>query len=295
MQELITPTQKSAGAQFRNFLATLIAKFEPLRIICFSSQSLSYELKGCFGAATDKHVHYCLLIITGSKCRIDYEIQDYCNSHFYYGRISILCHSKEAVNEAIEANSRFFIQVLQNGELIYAADGLLSDQDLPEFNPGQSVIKARKHWKHRMPLAEGFLEGAGIYLDKGQYNLSVFMMHQSVEQCCSLLVRIVMGYRADFHNIQRLLFLCRCFSEEPFKLFITGTESDAKLFDLLVKSYSQARYSGSFLVDQEDVKLLFARVTSFLELVKVLCSKKIDELQHCIEVYQKGESEKADV
>ncbi len=288
MQELVKSSRGVPAKHFSDFLSELIEKFQPLKIICFSKQNLCYERRGCFGSNLDEHTHYWLLMITNSKLRIDYEVQDYCNSHFRHGRITFICHSAEAVTEAIGLNSRFFINVFRNGELIYSADGMMCNQSIPEFIPTQAVFKVEKHWKHRMPLAEGFVEGAGFYLDKENYNLSVFMMHQAVEQCCSLLVRVLMGYRADFHNIRRLLSLCACFSKEPFSLFITESVLDARLFDILVKSYSQARYSNSFLVDETDAKLLFMKVQQFMGLVKKLCLAKISELQNDIELYSVG-------
>lgn len=288
MQDLINSSKQVHTKHFSDLVANVVLRFQPLKIICFGKQNICYERTGCFGAELERHSHYCLLMTTEAKCRIDYEVQDYCNNHFKGGTITLLCHSAEAISEATGANSRFFINVLQNGELIYSADGMMYNQSIPEFIPTQTVIKAEKHWKHRMPLAEGFVEGACVYLSKGNYNLSVFMMHQAVEQCCSLLVRVLMGYRADFHNIHRLLSLCTCFSKEPFSLFITGTVHDARLFDILIKSYSQSRYSSSFLVDETDAKLLFMRVHQFMELVKKLCLTKISELQNDVELYTVG-------
>lgn len=293
IQDLIYSSKKNHTKHFHSLVSDLVMKFKPVRIICFGKQNFFYERTGCFGAGMENRTHYCLLIITEAKYRIDYEAQDYCNSHFKEGGITLVCHSAEAISEAVETNSRFFLNVLQSGELIYSADGLMYLQPIPEFIPIQAVIKAEKHWNHRMPLAEGFVEGAGLFLGKEQYNLSVFMMHQAIEQCSSLLVRVVMGYRADFHNIHRLLSLCRCFSNEPFELLATGTEQDKRLFEVLVKSYSQSRYSSSFYVDETDAKLLFIRVNQFIELVKKFCLGKISELQHDIELYNCRESEVA--
>lgn len=285
MQNLIKGSKQVHTKQFSDLVADLVLRFQPLKIICFGKQNICSERTGCFGAELESSNHYCLLMITEAKRRIDYEVQDYCNNHFREGWITLLCHSAEAVSEATGSNSRFFINVLQNGELIYSANGMTHNQSLPEFIPTQTVNKAVKHWEHRMPLADGFVEGAAVFLGKGHYNLSVFMLHQAVEQGCSLLVRVVMGYRADFHNIHRLLSLCTCFSKEPFKLFITGTEHDARLFDILIKSYSQSRYSSSFLVDETDARLLFMRVHQFIELIKKLCLAKMSELQHDVELY----------
>lgn len=74
--------------------------------------------------------------------------------------------------------------------------------------------------------------------------------------------------RCDIHNLHRLLMLCRCFSDVPYELFITGKEEDKVVFDKLVKSYSDARYMAEFKIEETEVELLVDNVSNLLEFAK---------------------------
>lgn len=128
-----------------------------------------------------------------------------------------------------------------------------------------------------MPLADGFLMCASECLEKEQYGICAFMLHQAVEQASICLVRVHIAYRSEFHNLYRLLHLCQCFSEKPFQLFLS-TPEDERLFDVMAKSYSGSRYKDDFTVSRQDAESLYQRVASFLLLVKEMCDDKIELL-----------------
>ena len=131
-----------------------------------------------------------------------------------------------------------------------------------------------------MPLAEGFLWGAGECLTNQDYKVSVFLLHQVTEQCCILLLRVHLSYRSEIHNLIRMLRLCNSFSEKPLQTFISGSVEDERLFSLLMKSYSGSRYGNGFFVTPQDAQSLYQRVSTFVTLVKEMCGAKIEELEH---------------
>lgn len=274
-------------AHFKELILLLAKKFNPLQIICFNRRFSSAEINGCFiDESLVQSGYYALLMVTESTMRIDSEVQDYANAHYKQGTVTILCHNRVAIEEAIKANSRFFIGVYTKGELLYSQNGLPEFDFDTSFMPVEAAEGAKKHFNHRLPLAEGFLNGAAQCLLKDQHKVCVFMLHQAMEQCCIALIRVHIAYRLEMHNLHRLLRLSLCFSEQPYKLFVTGKTSDERLFDLLIKSYSQARYKDSFSVDKQDAELLYDRVSAFLILAKGMCESKITELQQQAELYE---------
>jgi HEPN domain-containing protein len=165
-----------------------------------------------------------------------------------------------------------------SGELLYSHDGLLVRPYVQPYNPVNGGRKALKHYNHRMPLAEGFLTGAAQCLAAESYNISVFMLHQAVEQICILLIRVHIAYRSEFHNLSRLLRLCQSFSELPQKMFFESAES-RRLFEVLSRSYSAARYKDDFSVSRKDAESLFILIESFVAVAKSMCEKKIEMLE----------------
>ncbi|WP_394341724.1 hypothetical protein [Pedobacter alluvionis] len=80
------------------------------------------------------------------------------------------------------------------------------------------------------------------------------------------------------HNLNRQLRLCDSFSPAPSKLFLSGSEEDKRLFDIMGKSYSAARYKDDFKVEQADAEQIFTRVSTFLKLTEIMCVDKIKSL-----------------
>ncbi|WP_293782698.1 HEPN domain-containing protein [uncultured Pedobacter sp.] len=263
------------AVHFRAFIQRLVQKFEPLQIFSFSQHSYSHTSQGCFN---DNQCHfkydYCLLAITETATRIDYEMQDFANADYQQGTITIIGHGRQSVIEAVQQNSRFFISVLSCGKLLYSKNGLLDHDPIPAFIPTKGAIKAIRHYEYRIPLADGFLMCASECLEKKQFGICTFMLHQAVEQTCICLLRVHIAYRSEFHNLYRLLRLCTCFSEKPFQLFLS-TPEDERLFDIMAKSYSGSRYKDDFKVSRQDAEFLYQRVAFFVLLAKEMCKEKI--------------------
>lgn len=267
------------GIAFSKLISELTEKFRPLQIFCFyKSSSLEKKLSCFVNEHASSSYEYGLLLVTATATRIDYEVQDYANSHFTEGTITVICHDNQSIWEAVDANSRFFKAVFTGGELLYSHDGLLVRPYVQPYNPVNGGRKALKHFNHRMPLAEGFLTGAAQCLAAESYNISVFMLHQTVEQICILLIRVHIAYRSEFHNLNRLLRLCQSFSELPHKMFFESAES-RRLFEVLSRSYSAARYKDDFSVSRKDAENLFTLIESFVAVAKSMCKKKIEMLE----------------
>lgn len=272
---------------FKELILLLTKKFDPLQIICFGRRFSSAEINGCFiNRSLVQTGHYALLMVTESPIRIDYEVQDYANAHYKQGTVTILCHNRAAIEEAIKANSRFFIGVYSVGELLYSQNGLPEFDFNTPFVPLEAAERAKAHFNHRLPLAEGFLQCAEQSLLKDQHKVCVFTLHQAMEQACIALIRVHIAYRLEMHNLHRLIRLSLCFSERAYQHFVTGKANDERLFNLLIKSYSQARYKDSFFVEKQDAELLYHRISAFLTLVREMCESKIIELQQQAELYE---------
>ena len=226
-------------------------------------------------------------MILENETRIEHHVQDYVNEHFRHGMITILVHGKDAVREEINANNRFFITVSNFGELLYCSDRMLKSFQVPGYVPTRAAAKASKHFSHHLTLASGFQESAKECLRTSKYHLSVFMLHQVVEQCCIALIGVHISYKSDIHNLRRLLHLCDIFSPELSRVFLNEAEEGRRLFELILRSYSAARYRDDFIVTQSDAEKLYSQVSAFLEMTEVLCVNKIADLEVEAEDYKK--------
>jgi hypothetical protein len=282
------------SSTFLEFIKELAGRYQPLQILRFGYRKLESTRKSCLGEdfAESRHQHF-LLMITESNVRIDHDAQDYANTHYAQGTISLLCYGRTNIEEAISNNSRFFISVMNRGQLLYSRDGLSFQSSVTAYNPKNGVTRAQNHVHHRMPLAIGFLRGAERCIAEEKYDVATFMLHQCLEQCTILLIRVFLGYRSQLHNLRRQLLLCNCFSAAPYLHFLSGRKEDERLFGILIKSYCDARYNDEFEVGALDADAIYVRVSSFYKLTRLLCNKYIKGLkkQTGTEVTETGESE----
>lgn len=61
---------------------------------------------------------------------------------------------------------------------------------------------------------------------------------------------------------------------------LSGSYEDERLFVILIKSYSEARYGDHFSVESEDAQQLYNRIIDFVDLAKIMCKEKIQKLEN---------------
>ena len=276
-----------SSLQYRDLneiITALVGKYQTEYIICFGCKNEEKATSSCFiDALKQTDTHYFLLMITTEVTRIEHEVQDFVNGFSDKAKITIVVHCIETVKNGITQGSRFFTIVCRDGIQLFSANGLHIDIDYPNLNPDTTLAKAEKNFYHRYCMALGFLEAAEECFDKEFYNNSVFMLHQAVEQACIAMIKVYLSYRSDIHNLSRLLNLCFCFSGEPAALFPRKTDEDQRLFQLLQKSYSDARYKDEYKTTSQDADILCTTVRAFVELAEQLCLERINHLRTAVE------------
>jgi HEPN domain-containing protein len=292
METEFTSLNQLEKENFLVFIKKLVQKYKPEQIYCFGKNIDFRRNESCFieSQREEKH-HYFLLMVTESITRIEHEVQFFADNCYPSGKVTILAHGKETIEDAISANNRFFITVYNNAQILYSSDGIVQRTSSINFIPTQSAVKAQKHYNHRLPLAIGFLKSAKECLINQHYNLCVFMGHQVVEQCCIALIRVHLAYRSEMHNLYRPLGLCDSFSLAPSGLLLSGGDDRKRLFEIMVKSYSAARYKADFKVEKDDAEQIFINVSAFLKLTEVMCADKIRSLEVVAQSYKESKKE----
>ncbi|RZK73798.1 MAG: HEPN domain-containing protein [Pedobacter sp.] len=259
---------------FNYFLNALVQRFDPMQVICFGHHHTMDHLESFFTEKyTIGHCNYFLLLIIKAPASLSHALQEFANRNYDFGTITMLAHSPQAIVESLSLNNRFFSTVLSNGRSLYKKEVFALNVELAHTD--SSFKKEAFHFNHHMQLADGFMGGASECMANAQYTICVFNLHQVVEQCCMALLYVFLDYRCSIHNIKRMLTLCCCFSSEPFKIFVSGSAHDSRLFGILVKSYSKSRYRTDFIVNATDAKELYSKVACLLEMTKQMGADRI--------------------
>ncbi len=203
---------------------------------------------------------YYLLIITDEKDKafehdLIYRIETICKPLI---NVCAIVHKSDALIRGINEGSRFFYNALTKCTVAYQCADLI----LPELQPvNHENIRTQNEaiWKRWGRQGKDFLDTALNCYDEGNYNLSLFLMHQSVESTLSALIRINLGYRLAIHNLDRMLRISLMFTDDLRNVFDMGVD-DVRLFELLQNAYSAARYRDDFNPGQEMVKALGDKV-----------------------------------
>lgn len=231
---------------------------ELVKIIC--DEIPSVRLIVHLGTHNNPDTFY-LLIVTDEKEKtpeheIVNKIEDKCKLLI---NVCAIVHKSDAFIKAIESGGRFLTNALSVAKIAYHSTDLV----IPETQPidNQAVrLKAEAYWKRWGRQGKEFLDAALHCYDEGNYNLSVFLLHQSVESTLSAIIRVNLGYRLSSHNVSRMFRLTLIFTDDLKNVFDISSADGAQLFNLLQTAYSVARYKDDFNPDKEVVKALSDKV-----------------------------------
>lgn len=109
--------------------------------------------------------------------------------------------------------------------------------------------------------AKSFFKGANFYFDECDYNFSLFMLHQTMEQSLRTIIFAVNNQDIRTHSLIELKqHLKKCAPNLQW-FFLDVNE---KLMPLLEGAYSGCRYINNYGVAKTDVELLIGIVQKFL-------------------------------
>lgn len=197
-------------------------------------------------------------------------------------KTNIIHHSIGFVNDRIEKRNYFFLDILKEGIVLHNSGSCeLSEPQV--LSPAERQTKAQEEFEHWFESANVFFEDFESNLEKsskGQVylNKAAFELHQAVERYYAAVLLVFTDYKPRTHDIEDMGRQAANQSLEFLSVFPLATEEEKWLFELLKKSYIEARYSKSFTIKKAELDYLSQRVQILRELTERLCKQKIEEL-----------------
>jgi HEPN domain-containing protein len=215
------------------------------------------------GRRPDKHDSAFLLVLTGDQEQgealgLGTMLEESCRPH----SLTVLVHYASVVLNAVNMGDHFFSRALSCPALYISGDLLLPDSKL--FGPGLNFEVSEAHWERWLRQGKEFLSGAEYYLSTGAYSAALFSLHQSAECILIAIVRAVLGYRINSHNLLRLLRVTQFFTNDLAAVFKLETEEGKKNFTVLKEAYVSVRYRDNYLPDTSSVETLYPVVSNLL-------------------------------
>jgi HEPN domain-containing protein len=216
------------------------------------------------GKASEYRDKFYLLVLTSNDetqqaQNIAGKIEDCCSG---VANVMALVHHASCLFTGIEKNNRFFIKAL-HCPVIY----LSGDFILPVAKSINLIIQSEENvfdWDHWYGQAKDFFCGADFYRKNGAYNPALFSLHQCVECLLIALVRGVLGYRINNHNLSRLMNLTGMFTKDLIYVSNWDDEGYQERFKVLKHAYMNVRYKDKYETDSDTVDRLYQIVSLLL-------------------------------
>jgi HEPN domain-containing protein len=174
----------------------------------------------------------------------------------------ILVHYASAVVNAINKGDHFFNRALSCPALYISGNMLLPDSDV--IKPNTVVDLGEANWERWRKQAKEFLLGAEYYLSVEAYSAALFSLHQCAEDTLIAIVRSVLGYKINSHNLLRLLRVTQFFTNDLTAVFQIDTEQGKRNFNILKEAYINVRYRDSYAPDSSLLDILYPMVAKLL-------------------------------
>ena len=190
-------------------------------------------------------------------------------------RTKIISHSIGFLNEHIRDNYYFFADIFKQGIMLYDSGSyvLASPQPLSSKKRKQ---KAQDYFEVWLGKATSSLKGFNFYLKEQEYNWAAFLLHQATECYYTTFLLVFTDYRPKLHDIQELGDQASQIKREMRTVFPRATEEEKRLFTLLQKAYTGARYKKDYVITKEELTYLSERVKVLGALVERLCKAQIE-------------------
>ena len=192
--------------------------------------------------------------------------------------VSLIYHSLADVNEKLRLGRYFFIDIVQEGIVLFEEPGHPFDPPLP-LAAAEALAESQGYYEDRFESAMRRLELAREALQRGFLNEAAFDLHQATERFyqCLFLVRTL--YTPKTHNLNRLRALAEDMEPRLKAVWPTGSRDERRAYARLRDAYIKARYSREYRITTDQLEWLAERVVVLRDLVDQSCHERIEILQ----------------
>lgn len=226
-----------------------------------------------------------LVVTNGSKLQ-EFEIKNRIENRTgkFKHPVNPLVHEIDHINYGLERGQYFFSDIIKNGILLYDTfrTGFISTNPL---SIPQQIENAQFYYENWVESGSRMLDHAKLIFEssisKGyKLNEVLFLLHQTVERLFAGLGLIFTGYKPKTHSIKEYRNYTKSISEDINNAFcFPPTSEEIRLFNILQKSYIDARYKSDFFIDKSDLQMLINKVEILEKLVIKYSKMKIKSLR----------------
>ena len=189
-------------------------------------------------------------------------------------RVTIIQHSIGFVNDKIEGNQYFFVDILKEGIMLFDS-GKFKLTEPKNMNPEERQKKAKEQFEPWFKSASDFQKYADLAFQNSDNNIAVFNLHQATERYYVAVLLVFTDYKPKIHDIEKLGNQVEKLHSAFATVFPKNTPEEKRLFELLQKAYIDSRYNMNYKIEKEELEYLSERVKLLRDLTERICNERI--------------------
>lgn len=188
--------------------------------------------------------------------------------------VAFIVHSLVDVNDQLKRGRPFFIDAVQQGVVLYEAEGhpFANPQPLTEE---AARAEARKSFDYWFPLSVHGLSLARTSIENGVPRDAAFMMHQAAERAYHCLLLTLTLYSPKSHKLNFLRAQAEPLVHELIAVWPRDAKFARRCFELLQQAYVNARYSPYYRITPEELDWIAERVELLQKTVRDVCERRL--------------------
>ncbi len=187
----------------------------------------------------------------------------------------MVLESINTVNTQLEKGHYFFSDIKKEGILLYDSGEfqLAEAKNLPWEERRQIAKEDYEYW---FAKGKGFFIDCKYPLERKDYALSAFYLHQTTESFYNAILLVFSGYKPKLHDIRKLGSIAGNYNEELWQIFSHSSIEQRQCFRLLEQAYIEARYNKDYKITKEQLLYLIDRVKKLKTVTEKICLERIN-------------------
>ncbi|MDD5699078.1 MAG: HEPN domain-containing protein [Victivallaceae bacterium] len=188
--------------------------------------------------------------------------------------LSIILHSVDEFNQAVGNGEYFFVDIKKEGVMLYRS-GRFRLPAARQLSIKERRNKAETHFKNWFESAKEFLGQYKAALNNGWLNNAAFQLHQAAERFYHTVLLVFTDYKPRTHDLVELGKRADWLSSSFKGIFPQNTDEEKRLFELLKRAYTEARYNMRYRITRAELEYLAERVAQLRDTAGKVCREKI--------------------
>ena len=283
MKTTLTHLPEDKQDELKTLTKIILEKVPAEMVILFGSHARGDWVED-FQEHTEYVSDYDILIITKDRKsakdgEIWWDLNKILNNSEEQTSVTIIHHSIGFLNDKIERNEYFFIDILKEGIMLFDS-GKFKLSEPRNMNPEERQKKAKEQFEPWFDSANNFYENFEFNFQKGEikhsyYNNAAFELHQATERYYVTILLVFTDYKPKIHDIKELGSRVEKLHSAFGTVFPKNTPEEKRLFELLQKAYIDSRYNMNYKIEKEELEYLADRVKLLKDLTERICSERI--------------------